>query len=80
MRKIRSFNENSNFQNLVDDIRIYLLSIGFNKSLLEKDKDFIHKIINKEITKSELLELLSEDEIRHINSMIRDSKIGEILR
>ena len=80
MRNIRSFNENSNFQNLVDDIRVYLLSIGFNKSLLEKDKDFIHKIINKEIAKSELLELLSEDEIRHINSMIRDSKIGEILR
>lgn len=62
---------------LSKDIKDYLVSIGLNKSLL--DKDFISQIIKKQISKKELLELLSEDETIHITSMIRDSKISDIL-
>jgi hypothetical protein len=66
------FNESSDLYDLSKNIKDYLVSIGLNKSLL--DKDFISKIIKKKISKKELLELLSEDEISHINSIIRDSK------
>ena len=71
------FNESSDLYDLSKDIKDYLVSIGLNKSLL--DKDFISQIIKNKISKKELLELLSEDEIGHIKSMIRDSKIRDIL-
>lgn len=77
MRNIMKFNESSDLYDSSKDIKDYLVSIGLNKSLL--DKDFISKIIKKQISKKELLELLSEDEISHITSMIRDSKISDIL-
>lgn len=77
MRNIMKFNESSDLYDLSKDIKDYLVSIGLNELLL--DKDFISKIIKKQISKKELLELLSEDEISHITSMIRDSKISDIL-
>lgn len=77
MRNIMKFNESSDLYDLSKDIKDYLVSIGLNKSLL--DKDFISKIIKNQISKKELLELLSEDEISHITYMIRDSKISDIL-
>lgn len=77
MINIMKFNESSDLYDLSKDIKDYLVSIGLNKSLL--DKDFISQIIKKKISKKELLELLSEDEISHISSMIRDSKISGIL-
>ena len=77
MRNIMKFNESSELYDLSKDIKDYLVSIGLNKSLL--DKDFISQIIKNQISKKELLELLSDDEINYINSMIRDSKISDIL-
>lgn len=77
MRNIMKFNESSDLYDLSKDIKDYLVSIGLNKSLL--DKDFISQIIKNQISKKELLELLSDDEINYINSMIRDSKISDIL-
>lgn len=60
MRNIMKFNESSDLYDLSKDIKDYLVSIGLNKSLL--DKDFISQIIKNKISKKELLELLSEDE------------------
>lgn len=59
------FNESSDLYDLSRDIKDYLVSIGLNKSLL--DKDFISQIIKNQISKKELLELLSDDEINYIN-------------
>jgi hypothetical protein len=75
MRKIMTFKESIEFSKLEDKIKEYLKSIGFNGSLITDN--FIQEIIKGEIKDNELL---SEDELRHILSIVRDSKIGSILR
>lgn len=75
MRKIMTFKENIEFSKLEDKIKEYLKSIGFNSSLITDN--FIQEIIKGEVKDNELL---SEDELRHILSIVRDSKIGSILR
>lgn len=75
MRKIITFKESIEFSKLEDRIREYLKSIGFNNSLITDN--FIQEIIRGEIKDNEFL---SEDEFRHILSIVRDSKIGSILR
>lgn len=75
MIKIMTFKESIEFSKLEDRIREYLKSIGFNNSLITDN--FIQEIIRGEIKDNEFL---SEDEFRHILSIVRDSKIGSILR
>lgn len=70
-----TFKENIEFSKLEDKIKEYLKSIGFNSSLITDN--FIQEIIKGEVKDNELL---SEDELRHILSIVRDSKIGSILR
>lgn len=70
-----TFKESIEFSKLEDKIKEYLKSIGFNGSLITDN--FIQEIIKGEIKDNELL---SEDELRHILSIVRDSKIGSILR
>jgi hypothetical protein len=66
---------------LSNNIKDYLVSIGFDNSFGSGTYlDFISQIIKNQISKKELLEMLVEDEISHITSMIRDSKISDILK
>ena len=67
--------ENIEFSKLEDKIKEYLKSIGFNSSLITDN--FIQEIIKGEVKDNELL---SKDELGHILSIVRDSKIGSILR
>lgn len=56
-------------------IKEYLKSIGFNNSLISDD--FIQELIRGEIKGNELLD---SSELKHIMSIIRDSKLNDILR
>lgn len=71
-------------EDLPEAIKFYLIASGYNISVLDKDfnnsppgEDHISRIIKKEISKEETL--LSEYSLNYINSMIRDSKINDML-
>jgi hypothetical protein len=75
MKNIMTFIESVEFYKLEDKIKEYLKSIGFNNSLISDD--FIKELIRGEIKDNELLD---NSELKHIISIIRDSKINDILR